>query len=103
MEPTERLNELREFGRMRWMGSANGWIAEPDEVVRALASDGFEECKREETRNPHREATGGVWQGLNNQTGAVASAVWVRTQSRPPLVFIDIDGEPLSEGQAPGE
>jgi hypothetical protein len=98
MQPTERLNELRQFGRMRWMGSADGWLAEPDEVVNALASDGFEECKREETRNPHREATGGVWQGLNNRTGAVASAVWVRTESQQLLVFIDIDGERLREG-----
>jgi hypothetical protein len=98
MQPTERLNELREFGRMRWMDSASAWIAEPDEVMNALASDGFEECKREETRNLHRESTGGVWQGLNNRTGAVASAVWVRTESRQPMVFIDIDGEPLREG-----
>ena len=56
-----------------------------------------------------REATGGVWQGLNASTGAVASAVWVRPEAssdgraahgletaapdRGALVFIDIDGE----------
>ena len=40
---------------MHWAG--DGWIAEPDEVVEALARDGFEECKREVARNPadHRQ------------------------------------------------
>jgi hypothetical protein len=36
-----------------------------------------------------------VWQGLNRATGHVASAVWVISDRRQPLVFIDIDGEPL--------
>ena len=53
------------------------------------------ECKREVARNPgdHRPA-GGIWQGLNSQTGAVASAVWVKSPDQS-LVFIEIDGRPL--------
>lgn len=93
MQGPERLIELCRGGRMRWTGEA--WLAEPDEVVDALASDGFLECKREVARNPaSRAQSGGVWQGLNAQTGAVASAVWVRGGDRS-LVFIEIDGRRL--------
>ena len=97
MHTTECLNQLRETGRMRWMSLAQAWIAEADEVVGALARDGFEECKYAETRDPHWHARGGVWQGLNRHTGAVASAVWVVSDARLHLVFIDIDGEPLQD------
>ena len=80
---------------MQWAG--DGWLAEPEEVVDALARDGFQECKREVTRNPASRATsGGVWQGLNAETGAVASAVWVRGDDRS-LVFIEIDGRRFEE------
>jgi len=37
-----------------------------------------------------------VWQVLNTQTGAVASAVWVRGGERS-LVFIEINGERVDE------
>jgi len=96
MDGPDRLLELCRGGRMQWTG--HGWIAEPEEVVDALALDGFQECKREVARNPidHRPA-GGVWQGLNNQTGAVASAVWVKSPDQS-LVFIEIDGQPLAGG-----
>ncbi|PYO53330.1 MAG: hypothetical protein DMD84_06380 [Candidatus Rokuibacteriota bacterium] len=97
MHTTECLNQLRETGRMRWMSPAQGWIAEAEEVVSALARDGFEECKYTETRDPHCHSRGGVWQGLNRQTGAVASAVWIVSDERPHLVFVDIDGEPLRD------
>ena len=37
---------------------------------------------------------GGVWQGVNSHTGAVASAIWVHRPDRPQaIVFIDIDGK----------
>ena len=92
MHTTECLNQLRETGRMRWMSPAQGWIAEAEEVVSALARDGFEECKYTETRDPHCHSRGGVWQGLNRQTGAVASAVWIVSYERPHLVFTDVRG-----------
>jgi hypothetical protein len=98
MGPTGQLNELREVGRLQWLHSADGWTAEPNDVVSALARDGFEECKREEARDARHHARGGVWQGLNRDTGAVAAAVWICDESRGRLVFIDIDGEPVREG-----
>jgi hypothetical protein len=95
MQGPDRLLELCRGGRMRWTGE--GWLAEPDEVVDALARDGFQECKREVARNPANHVqSGGVWQGLNAQTGAVASAVWVRGDDRS-LVFIEIDGRRIDE------
>ncbi|PYN08963.1 MAG: hypothetical protein DME02_05675 [Candidatus Rokuibacteriota bacterium] len=95
MQGPDRLLELCRGGRMRWSGE--GWLAEPDEVVDALASEGFQECKREVARHPASHAqSGGVWQGLNTQTGAVASAVWVRGGDRS-LVFIEIDGRRVDE------
>lgn len=97
MWPVGRLNELREDGRLRWIGALGGWTAEPDDVLRALAHDGFEPCKHEEVRDPHHRARGGVWQGLNPDTGAVAAAVWIAGDDRGPVIFIDIDGEPVRQ------
>src|SRR2546427_6225773 len=92
------LNELREQGRMTWLEEENGWVAAPEDIANALATDGFDECKRELTtsRRDSRPA-GGVWQGLNTRTGSVASAVWVnRLMSPNAIVFIAIDGESLT-------
>jgi len=97
MVDMQRLNELREHGQMMWTGHEQAWIARPDEVVSALAHEGFEEYKREEaTHRRGRRAAGGVWQGLNTHTGSVASAIWVsRSTPEEALVFIDIDGVPV--------
>ena len=68
-----------------------------EDIVRALSTDGFQECKRETTtsRRDSRPA-GGLWQGINIRTGAVASAIWVnRLLSRQAMVFITVDGELL--------
>ena len=48
MQGPDRLMELCRGGRMHWTGE--GWLAEPDEVVDALAREGFQECKREIAR-----------------------------------------------------
>lgn len=91
------IDDLRADGRMIWMEEERGWIAAPEEVVEALAKDGFEECKREVTtsRRDSRPA-GGVWQGLNARTGSVASAIWVNRAAWPQAtVFVTVDGEPL--------
>src|SRR5437899_5484906 len=91
------LDELRTDGRMTWREAESGWIAAPEEIVTALASEGFEECKRALTtsRRDGRPA-GGVWQGLNIRTGSVASAIWVNRAASPQaIVFITVDGEPL--------
>jgi hypothetical protein len=97
MDRADRLEELREVGRMHWIDGAQGWRAEPDDVVNALTAAGFEECKRETARAPRAgTAAGGVWQGVDPRTGAVACTVWFReSPTTPPLVFIDINGHPL--------
>jgi hypothetical protein len=95
MEGSEHLAQLREHGRMRWIDGAQAWRAEPEEVVSALTASGFEECKREIARTP-AAISGGVWQGVDPRTGAVASTVWFRESAVDvPIVFIDIDGRPL--------
>jgi hypothetical protein len=105
IEPMPNLDELRARGDMTWAHDARAWTARPDDVVNALSSGGFQEYRRENIRSGRdREPTGGVWQGLNAATGAVASAVWVRRadetvardtpeSGRDVLVFIDIDGQ----------
>ena len=106
MTPTSMrlLEELRGHGRMTWLEAEQGWMAAPDDVVAALSGNGFEECKREETtsRRDSRPA-GGVWQGVNTRTGAVASAIWVNRLVWPQaIVFITVDGEPLrGDGPSP--
>ncbi len=97
MEQTAGLDQLREFGRMRWLEAAHGWRAEPDEVVGALAAEGFDEYKREEARGRRgAAASGGVWLGINSRTGTVASTIWVREpDTGDVLVFVEIDGKPV--------
>jgi hypothetical protein len=99
------LDELRGDGRMTWSEAEQGWVAAPEEIVNALSSDGFEECKREVTtsRRDSRPA-GGVWQGINPRTGVVASAIWVNRLLWPnAVVFIAVDGASLSgDAASPG-
>jgi hypothetical protein len=80
---------------MQWSENAHAWAAQPRDVVEALAHAGFAEYKLAVTRSRRdRPPTGGVWQGLNPLTGAVASAIWVqRAPNAESIVFIDIDGE----------
>ena len=40
------LDELRGHGRMTWIEAEHGRVAAPEEIVNALSSDGFEECRR---------------------------------------------------------
>jgi hypothetical protein len=72
------LDELREQGRMTWIEQEHGWVAAPEEIVKALSKDGFEECTRETTTSRRdRGPAGGAWQGVEARTGSVASAMWV--------------------------
>lgn len=91
------LTALHDEGGMTWTERERGWLAVPDEVLGALARDGFEECKREMTTSRRdQRPVGGVWQGVNPTTGSVASAIWVvRATRRRALVFVEIDGELL--------
>jgi hypothetical protein len=100
MDVKHRLEAFQQGGRMTWGRDESGWIARPDEVVEALSRDGYQEYKREVARSRHdRRAAGGVWQGLNIETGSVASVIWIRRgPADDATVFIDIDGEPLVGG-----
>jgi hypothetical protein len=98
MHTTDQLDALRTRGGIAWVAERRGWRAVPDDVVEALRADGFAEVKREITRRGRTRAPlGGLWQGLDARTGAVASAVWIETGGEPAVVFIDIDGTPLEE------
>jgi len=97
------LNALRDHGRITWIGQEYVWVAVPEEVVQALSSDGFEECKHEMTTSRRdRRPAGGVWQGINRGTGSVASAIWAHRATGPQaIMFIAIDGESLQGPDAP--
>jgi hypothetical protein len=91
------VRELVDEGRIAWIDDMAVWAADPDEVVRALAAEGFVECRKEVVKSRRdRAPAGGVWQGLNERTGKVASAVWINgAGSRRSIVFVDVDGVPL--------
>lgn len=96
------FNALGERNRMTWIDREHGWAATPEDIVTVLASEGFEECKREQTTSRrNRGPAGGVWQGVDTRTGSVASAVWVNRPSWPhDIVFIEVDGESVSAGES---
>jgi hypothetical protein len=91
------IHQLLTEAKMTWMQEEQGWIVAPDDIVDALTSDGFVECKRATTTSRRDlRPTGGLWQGVNNGTGAVASTIWVERPFRARIiVFVTIDGEPL--------
>ena len=103
MQLVEGLKELRGQGRMTWIDEEHGWVAVPEDIMNALSSEGFAECKREMTtsRRDSRPA-GGVWQGIDRRTGSVASVIWVNRPTPPnAIVFMAINGESLTGPGAP--
>jgi hypothetical protein len=104
MREVKGFNELRRQRRMSWIVQQPGWVAVPEEIVSALSTEGFEECKRAMTTSRHdSQSAGGLWQGLDPRTGSVASATWVKLPaSHYSLVFVEIDGESLAEGPREG-
>src|SRR2546425_10404996 len=62
------LNELRERGLMTWIEQEHGWVAAPEDFVKAFSKDGFEECNRETmTSRRDWQPPGGVWQGVDTR------------------------------------
>jgi hypothetical protein len=92
------IDQLREQGKMTWIEEEHGWVAAPEDIVDALANEGFVECKSATTTSRRDlRPTGGLWQGVNKSTGAVASTIWMDSPSRPQIiVFITIDGESVT-------
>src|SRR5262245_51992160 len=99
VEIIRALTYLRESGSIEWAAQERGWVGEPEDILRVLAGEGFEEYKHEVTRGGRgQRPTGGLWQGLNSRTGAVGSAVWVlRENADRPLVFVEVDGQPVQQ------
>ena len=96
------LRDLLSEGRIAWAPEVRGWLAQPGDIVDALAREGFAEFKADAARSRRgRPASGGIWQGLDARTGAVASAVWVRggDDDRPAVVYVEVDGTPINAHQ----
>jgi len=93
----DTLHDLQQDSRMTWRSDERGWLAQADEIVDTLSRHGYQEYKREVVRSRRdRKPAGGMWQGLNIETGSVASVVWVSHGSADHVTaFIDIDGQPL--------
>jgi hypothetical protein len=70
----------------------------PEDIVEALISSGFHAYKQEVARTAQHHAAGGMWLGLDEHTGAVASVIWVTQDGdgKPPLVFVEVDGRRLT-------
>ena len=98
MNRVDRLCELRDAGKIAWLEDVAAWAGQVDDIVRALSPEGFLECRNEIVRSRRgRQPAGGLWQGVNERTGIVASAVWINgAGARGSIVFVDVDGEPLT-------
>jgi hypothetical protein len=96
----ERFSEMRDAGKIAWIEDVGAWTGPADDIVRALVGEGFQECRREVVRSRRGcQPAGGLWQGLNQRTGVVASAVWFSGGGRHRcIVFVELDGEPLTVG-----
>ena len=92
------LNDLYRQGRMTWTEQGKGWIGRPEEVLGALATDGFYECHRERPVSPiGRRSTEGAWDVVNRHTRSLASVTWTtRRAPELPMVFIEIDGDSIT-------
>jgi hypothetical protein len=97
----QHIGDLERQRAMRWRADERAWVADPDQVIHALAADGYEEYRREVAKHgSDRPGAGGMWQGLDPRTASVATVIWAR-QGTPAEshVFIEIDGRPV-EGSA---
>jgi hypothetical protein len=95
------LGDLERNGTICWRAEDYAWIADPEDVVKALTNEGFDEYRRDLAKGGRaRTTSGGLWQGLDRRSGAVATVIW-STHGTPPQshVFIEIDGRVL-EGSA---
>jgi len=100
----EALDELVREGRIAWAPEAHGWLAQPGDITDALAREGFAEFKADAVRHrKDRAPTGGIWQGLDTRTGAVASAIWIRgDRDDRATVFVDVDGRAIKNTESAG-
>ena len=91
----EHLEILERQGAMQWRSEEHAWNADPTQVMEALGQDGFQEYRREVASDGHGHVpSGGMWQGLDPRTGAVATVIWIAHVSPAhACVFIEVEGE----------
>ena len=85
---------------MAWIDEEHGWVAAPEDIMNALSSEGFEECKREMTtsRQDRRPACGRA----STHDGIRGSMIWANRPTSPDaIVFMAINGESLTRAGAP--
>ena len=101
MDGLDRFDTLRGAGKITWARESHGWLGTPEEIEAALREDGFREYRRETVRSGRdRRPTGGIWQGMREPAGAVASMIWVfLPEARQSLVFVDVNGTALGGEQ----
>ena len=77
----DRLRELRDAGKVEWIEEMAAWAGQLDDIVRALADEGFQECRKEIVRSRHdRQPAGGLWQQCNQDLTSVHSTLLHRTE-----------------------
>jgi len=70
----------------------------PEEILAALAMDGFQECKRELATSVAGDGpAGGAWRGVNPRMKSMAAVDWmIRSTAAAPMVFIEIDRQSIT-------
>ena len=100
---TPSLNDLYEQGRITWTERERGWVGMPEEILAALAKDGFQEGTRKVTASPvGDEPAGGTWRGINPRMRSMAAVVWmIRPAAAMATVFIEIDRQSITGPAGP--
>ena len=92
------LNDLYAQGRITWTEREHGWAGMPEEILAALPTDGFQECRRElATSAAGDRPAGGAWHGVNPRMKSMAAVDWmIRATAAAPMVFIEIDRQSIT-------
>jgi len=92
------LNGLCERGRITWAEREHGWVGMPEEILAALAMDGFHECagQRSTSVAGDRPASG-TWRGVNPRMRSMVAADWMsRPAAAAATLFIEIDSQSIT-------
>src|SRR2546427_356586 len=99
----DRLRELRDAGKVEWIEEMAAWAGQLDDIVRALADEGFQECRKEivRSRRDRQPAGGQGFQGGLRASGGPVSS----SEARPGVfcrgAFDGARGLPVSPGVSP--
>jgi hypothetical protein len=77
----------------------------PEEILAALAMDGFQECTRKLTTRPAGDGDGpavGAWRGVNPRMKSTAAVDWMICPAAAAVtVFIEIDRQSITGSARP--